>query len=333
MSDRSSMETGSRIRWSLAALAVIVLNGLGLASPQNFANNGMTLDTQGVVTDLQADGPAARAGVLDGDRVVTIDGVPFATTRQQFQPPRPTIGDRRAYRMARGDETFDAAIVFGRAAPSTVFLFAAATVVGLTFLGCGLFVLFKRPTSLTRLAGLLGLSGMIGFGIPPYVADRPLRILLSMALVLAGTMMMPLMLEICLRFPDRPRLRFGIRTAIHLPVVFLVAVFVSIGLLAPERLAGLYVIPALLTVAYGIAAWIAAAVRWRRSPHGVTRKALGTLVGAILFTLAFSLFGALVPGVPGGGFFFLSVIVVPVAIATGLMRATDPDHAVAEARR
>lgn len=320
MSDVSPLSTPSRTRWLLAALAVAAISLLGFASPENRATSGMTLDPNGVVTRVVDGGPAARAGVRPDDRVIAIDGVPYAAATRPFRAARPSIGDRWRYELARGDASLTVSIDFEHVPDSTLVSFVAAGAVGLIFLVCGLSVYFRRPSSLTRLAAVLGLSGMVGFSVPPYVPDPGLRIALSLTLATLGTLSLPLLLEISLRFPDRSAPRPGIRLAIYAPIFLIVVAFAMTIFVAPSKVAILAGIGGAVSAAYGLAILATALVRWRRSASSEHRQAATLWVAAIAFTLVLSLIGVLVPGMPGGPFYFFSIVVLPIVIAYALER-------------
>lgn len=309
----------ARSRWLIAAIVVTAVSVLGLASPENLASSGLTTGSDGSVSSVTPGGAAESAGIEVGDRVLAIDGLAFDQTVAQFKRPRPAIGDTRTYTIDRDGERSEIALRFARAPASTLLLFLGAIGVGLVFLIAGLDCHLRRPSDVTRLAALLGLSAMIAFGLPPYLPNVGLRLALTIVLAAAGTAMLPLLLELVLRFPADPPLRRAWRLAIYLPIALLVAFFTVAITVAPGLAPGINALGAMVPAAYALAIAILAIARWRRAKND-DRRLIGVLAAAVVLGLVPLIVGIAASNLPGASFYFLSIAALPLAIAYGLRR-------------
>ena len=318
---RSLPDATSHTRWLIAAFIIAAVSLLGFVSPENYATHGLTVGSAGVVTAVQADSGAARAGIAIGDRVVDIDGVPW-TSMGQFKARRVTAGDSRRFTVDRDGASHQFSVTYSRISASTLGTYFAAALVGLTFLFCGLSTYFRHPTSMTRLTAFLGLGGMVAFGIAPYVPHLGLRLALVLALALIGMMMLPILLEIALRFPNRPTLRTGVQVALYAPVVLVVMLMAAALLVFPGLGGALIAAATIVPAAYVLAILVTAIVRWRRSASDNDRRALARLVLGLIIGLVPMLVGAFIPSLPGASVYFLSLVALPITIVRGLRNDT-----------
>jgi S1-C subfamily serine protease len=69
-----------------------------------------------IVKRIDADGPAAKAGIQKGDRVLAVDGIQIRSIYQAWSPTFcKQAGDTLTYRVRRGDRTHDVVVVLGGA--------------------------------------------------------------------------------------------------------------------------------------------------------------------------------------------------------------------------
>lgn len=80
---------------------------------------GWKLESEGdeiVVERIIAEGPAAKAGVKKGDRVLAVDGIQIRSIYQAWAPTMcKQAGDTLTYRIRRDDQTLDVVVVLGGA--------------------------------------------------------------------------------------------------------------------------------------------------------------------------------------------------------------------------
>lgn len=74
------------------------------------------------ITQVYADGPAEKGGILRGDTVKSIDDVPIVKRESLERLLKGDIGDKVTLGIARGDSTFEVSLTFSEIVLPTVFL-------------------------------------------------------------------------------------------------------------------------------------------------------------------------------------------------------------------
>jgi len=106
----------------------------------------------GVIADrVDPGGPAARAGIANGDRLLAVDGRPVSEI-QTVMKRMYAAGSwsKITYSLARGPATFEASPTLGEhdpISPAEHAFNGLLRLIGLTYLGIGLYVLFRRWTA------------------------------------------------------------------------------------------------------------------------------------------------------------------------------------------
>ena len=151
----SSMNRESQIRFTAGVLALLTVAAVVLAwlnirkeSQILIPEDGVRWveRSQGIVADqVEPGGPAARAGILPGDRLLAVDGRPVSRIQTVVERMY-MVGawSKITYSLARGPVDFDASPTLG--AQEHTFN-GLLRLIGLTYLGIGLYVLFRRWTA------------------------------------------------------------------------------------------------------------------------------------------------------------------------------------------
>ncbi|MBO0910803.1 MAG: PAS domain S-box protein [Acidobacteria bacterium] len=149
------MNRESQIRFTAGFLALLTVSAVTLAWINVRKESQILVPYDGVrwversgaiVADqVEPGGPAARAGIAPGDRLVAVDGRPVSRIEKVTQRMY-MVGawSKITYSLARGSVAFEASPTLGVHEPTFNGLLR---LIGLTYLGVGLYVLFRRWTA------------------------------------------------------------------------------------------------------------------------------------------------------------------------------------------
>lgn len=205
------------------AAAAAALNVSGAIELGRIADFGYTRVGDSV-QQVVAGGPADRAGFRDGDVLVAIEGVAIADAPALARLPRPEIGDRRHYRLARGGDPIDA-ILLPAALPAAQLLGGRVNaMVGLAFLAVGLLAYLRVGGRLGGVLAGLGLSVAVVMATPPVrLVSAPLVPAVLWAWSVLGVLATACFLEFAVLFPAARRVAAArwLSLAIYAPVAVL----------------------------------------------------------------------------------------------------------------
>jgi hypothetical protein len=301
-------------------------------------DDGVTwVDRHGSVQALHvvASSPADRAGLLPGDTLLSINGVP---TPMAIDVSKVLVGlgawNRAHYLVRRDGVEFTATVIVGETAPDPALYYQY--LVGAAYLAVGLFVFFRRSTA--RKATHFYVLCLASFVLSTFHYTGKLNNfdkLMYFGNVAAGLAAPALFVHFCLTFPA-PRSGWGRRLGlgvVYLPAVLLGAVFLGAAsgtLVVAVPLVELRwlldrVALAYLTAMYAAGALILA-VAQPRARDATARQQLKWLRnGAILGVAPFAIFYVIpyllgaVPG-PHARLAVLSLLLVPLTWAWAVVR-------------
>ena len=134
-------ETGAGpVRWAIVASAAVVglLHVLGALQVREQVFRGYRSGDDHVIIEVTQDGPADRAGLEVGDRVMRIDGIGAGDTKALEARPRARVGHTQSIVVDRGGSTVEAELALAGLPPMGVVAYLASGLTGLSFLGFGL---------------------------------------------------------------------------------------------------------------------------------------------------------------------------------------------------
>lgn len=306
--------------WWIASVVVLIIATLGLIDLENIPYSGFTAIGATNITQVQADSPAEQAGFLVGDRIVNSDGIDTENRHALFRQPRAAIGETRHYEVERegAEQPIKLSMTFTALPPVLEALSFGAALIGLAFLICGVGAYLRFPDATNRLLAFLGVAAMTTFIALPYIPQPDLRLAAVLLPLISSTLMPALLLHYLLRFPRRRRFldRPISRWLIYGPVAVVGLVGAVTLLIRPELLAvarGIATVVPLLHLLFAVGVLIhsyAKADREARAGYGLNALLIGFVLG-----LAPLLVAAFVPSVPGGQFYFLTSILIPLSLA------------------
>ncbi|MEM7355673.1 MAG: PDZ domain-containing protein [Acidobacteriota bacterium] len=317
-----------RAGWWIASSVAVAIAALSLIDLPNNAFSGFIASGGTQVTQVTPESPAAVAGFQVGDRILVSAGVDTTDLRRLIRQPRAAIGETRHYLVERQGESapVELAVTFSELPRNLIGLTYGAALIGLAFLVCGVGTYFRFPAATSRLLAYLGVAGLIAFVAPPYIAQADLR-LISALVALATTLLMPaLLLHFFLRFPlRRPFLDRKIARGLLYGPVAIATVVAGVALLVQPKLVQLATAVASAVAVVQLLIAIGVLIRSFVKAHPEERAASG------LNVLLFSFLGGVlplvvagfVPSLPGASNYFLTSLLIPIALAYAVSQAAD----------
>ena len=325
----------------IAAAVFVFLGTRNLLDKGNNPYDGYVTDGNNTVIRVDAGGPAERAGLRAGDRIRTIDGIRVEDTRVLAQQGRPRIGQATALEVERREgSTADAApamhsLSFDHAAPPGDYAARsfAGYLIGLCFVACGVVAYFRGPNRSGMLFALTGLCLGASFLGTPYFSSSAVRTMVRGAMSLIVVFGFAFLFHLMLEFPKRKALlrRKHALQILYTPALLVVLFLLFLVVVQPQATSGLnqwsnLLIGLFLVVYFGGAAVAiihsyATATRQERVQYGLHVELAGILIGVLPVTIEL-VFRILVPRLqlPGGDFYYLTVVFIPIVLATAILR-------------
>jgi len=317
--------TGRKALLLTAAAAITAWGILGFVDRRGHGRGEFVYDLEYNVM-VMPDGPAAEAGMQDGDRMISVEGIMVEDLPLYSRWPRSLgarVGESRRFVVEREAELLTFDVVYGPTPRGVLHLQLGAGLIGLSFLWFGIWALFAVGTPPALTLAYIGLAaGVAALGHGPYLGTWDgLAVHVSTA---AMALWVVLLLRFVLIFPRRTRLgesQVATRTIYGLWVLVpATGVFELIFHPALYHTFGPWI--GLLMLGYAILALVAAVYAIAKTPPGkmwdsgmgwiLTGLVVGlvpTLVGAIDWALLWDF------DIPGSNYFPLMLAVIPLTMA------------------
>ena len=154
-----------RVVMSVCAVLITAWGVVGLVAGLNSGFSGGLYDPSYRVVGLWPGGLADRSGFRDGDRVISIEGRPVDELGMESRWPRalaPGIGETRRFVVERDGKQVALDVVFPPPSTAAVSNRIRAGLVGLFFLGCGLWAFLTVDSRHARMLNHIGLAAGVG---------------------------------------------------------------------------------------------------------------------------------------------------------------------------
>ncbi len=323
-------QRAARHRGILTTLAVLVaLWGiLGLADRPNVPFSGLHFQDGNLISFISEDSPAEHAGILVGDRVLSVNGEPVFGRRDIDRMPRPRVGETQTLEIERDGER----ISLDLTQAGLPLLPALFSIIGFSFLTAGLWAYLEAPSPRTLLLCLTGIGLGLTISPGPYFSSYALRMAsesLNTSLPLLGFACFLLFL---LAFPRRKALvekKIVFFLLLGPPIVLSIA-DLAFALIGSATMAGLESLvrlaTGLLIMLYLILGLIAAAHSYvkaskaERSAWGLNIMLAGLALGILPILLVDLVVLALGIEFGGAEYSFIMLALVPISLALAAVK-------------
>ncbi len=318
----------------LVAAGLFVLWGiLSIFDVNHLPYSGYQTDGNNTITQVFEDGPAEQAGLQVGDYIRSIRGIPVEDAAATARRGRPTIGDTWAIVVEREGQATTMEITYAGLPGTNKALTYAAILIGFCFIIFGLLPYLKASRLPATLLAIFGLTLGVSFFGGPHITSYTLRTafgIISTLLVVGG---FASLLHFTLMFPKRKALldKRHIRDWLYGPAALIFLFLLYRGVFQPPATSTLNVITGVLiglfilgyfglSLAAFIHSYVKATPEERRA-QGLTYVLVGVLGGflPLLFNVVVGLVAPQVV-IPGGTFFFLSIVLIPISLAMAVLK-------------
>jgi len=325
-------------RWIVPAALLVIWGLWGLVDLGNSPSGGFDSGNS-IVIGVEPGGPAEEAGLREGDRILSLDGIPSGDRETLRRQPRTEIGGIQLLVVERTDEatglttTENIEITYSLLPAGERTFDIVGGVIGLVFLLSGMLVFLKAPSTPTLLFAIVGF-GFAGIFLPsPYIGFPVLQAFLSNVLFVAFLTAFASLFHLLLIFPKRKRVmeKKNAGKLIYLPVAIyaLLGIMIFFADLPVGRFGtALVVFLGLIFVGYLVLSIVAlvhsfvTAAPQERAEEGLNFMLAGVVFGFLPITLMMvsGLFGVLQNDFPGSDFLFLTILLIPISFALALLK-------------
>jgi len=193
----------------LAGVALITWGSIGLYHNAKFGFSGGLYTPDFTVPASSPASEAAKAGLLPGDRVVSVEGIPVEKLGMESRWPRslsPKVGESRRFLVERKQARVLVNVTYPAAPPSALSMRYAPAIAGLAFLVLGVWTFLTMRTRAAQALAYIGLSAgaTASLGVGPSLGswNGVSRNLSTAFMVLLAA----LLLRFFLAFPEPKRL-------------------------------------------------------------------------------------------------------------------------------
>ncbi|MCB0636244.1 MAG: PDZ domain-containing protein [Lewinella sp.] len=322
-----------RIPVFILAALVAIWGVLGLLDSRNFTYDGFRTDGDKTIIEIDEGSPAADAGLMVGDYMVSVDGRGWDDSKAWEQVARPKIGETRKFVVQRDGENVELDLTYAAQTGKDKNLNYVGFALGLIFLLCGLWIFGSSNSKAGFVFALFAIFFAAAFFNGPYFASSALREffgVVDLTFTLAG---FALLAYFMLEFPD-PRPFLQKRSAGYWlagPAVLLGLVFVLLNAFEPEATSGLRTFVRLLlgVVVLFYFGWALISMFRSYARHsavarqskGLNLLLIGAVLGLVPILLAI-LVDTVAPQVivPGSDYAFITLGLIPILFALAIRK-------------
>lgn len=317
-----------RVAWLVVvAVAITVWGIIGIVQRRDMGRGGYFYGPDYIVSSVTPGGAGAEAGLQVGDRVLNVAGIPVQELPMQSRWTQPRVGESLPIEVERNGEPVVIEVVYGRSQRDPVVSGLRNLLVGLSFLGLGLWAYVRARTRHAWTVALMGLAMALSVVRGPHLgAWDGVASHISIA---SAVLFVALLLHFFLTFPQAGRFGGSRQTARLIYGVWLLYVAFLVAELIVHP--GLYVaygfLGFMLLLAYGLLVLAAAIHAFVKTPRIELRESglgvvlLGLLV-AIVPNLVYVAAPLFLPGItlPASSYYTVLLIAIPLTMVFGVRK-------------
>lgn len=325
---------------SVVAAAIVIWGAIGAFDLSNQPYSGYATDGNNTVTQVTDGSPAAGAELRVGDYIRSIGGIAVEDTRALNERGRPSIGETQAFVVERDGQTVTLQLQFSGLPSRQLAIAYLAALLGLCFLGFGLWPYWAVPQAATAALAVFGICFGLTFVPGPYFASAGLRTFVGAVIttfVIAG---FAVLLHFLLMFPQRrPVLDRG-QWLVYGPAAAVALMILWLSFAQPDATSALNVVVrtviGLFVAGYFAASLFTLMGSYRRASvevrtaQGLQLMVAGAVLGLVPVTVAVAV-SVFAPRavLPGGQYYFLTLGLIPITFAMATVRASRGTTAAA----
>lgn len=326
----------------VAAIVMTVWGIVGYFDAGRFGRGGYVYSPTYVVEGIERGGAAEQAGLREGDRVITVGGIPVEDLPLYSRWPRgfvPRPGDVFPLVVEREGKTLDVEVVYRPPPASNTALRLGAALIGLSFMVFGLWALYTAGTQPALLLAWIGLAaGAATFGKGPYLGTWDG---VAMHVQFLATILLSLLvLRFFITFPRPKRIAENkVVTGIMYGACLIFVPVLALELVFHPKLYHSFGGPGSLVILtfclLAVVALVHTLLTTTRS--GLKESGMGLIVGGLLVAIVpnlLSMIGwTLFPDleIPASSFFPLFIVAIPISLALAVRKhARSEDEPVLE---
>ncbi|HVN80415.1 MAG TPA: hypothetical protein VMW38_15575 [Terriglobia bacterium] len=220
--------------FGIMAAVALVLALVGIFGLPSTPYSGFEMTPDGRAFHVDPAGPAALAGLKDGDAVVQIGEVSTDRLHDLAAQNRPRIGEVLKVSVLRDSLRHEFSIMLAKLPPQVAFRKWGTNLMALAMLALGLAVYWYRPSKPSSLFFLSNLCFGLAFTTPPYFQQHIMRTLVSTGSILFLTMGLAFLLHLSAVLPKPKALLREtniVEYLIYLPAPIMAIFFLALQLI------------------------------------------------------------------------------------------------------
>lgn len=321
-----------RTLFSVLAVAIIVWGAIGAFDLAKQPFSGYTTDGNNTVIQVTEDGPAAAAGLRVGDYIRRIGGIAVEESRALNERGRPAIGETQGFVVERDGQTVTLDLQYTGLPKAQLTLAYLASLLGLCFLGFGLWSYVAAPRSATTALAVFGLCFGLAFVTGPYFESAGLRTFVGAVITTFVVMGFAVLLHFLLMFPERRPVLDRSLWIVYGPAGAVALMILWLSFAQPDATSVLNIVVrtviGLFVAGYFVASLMTLMGSYRRaSPEardaqGLQLMVTGAMLGLVPLTVAVVV-SVVSPRtvLPAGQYYFLTLGLIPIGFAVATVRS------------
>src|SRR5262245_38549038 len=227
------------LRFFFGAMVVVALD-LALVAILDISSTpsaGFEVTPDYKVIHVAPNGPAAKAGLQNGDFIYEVGGIRTDHLYALAKQPRVKIGEEMVLTVHRGETRLEFLIKQTAVPGEELFLAWSGQLMGLVMLALGLLVYWKSPNKVTSLYFVSSFCFALAFMKPPYLETAVLRNIVALNFIFFITMGFAFFLHLSVVFPKpKPLITEGSlwEMILHIPAPLMAINYLGLKLLQPR---------------------------------------------------------------------------------------------------